>query len=50
MPALNQFLRQDMHTPVNLAQSLDELEALFPGEEERLEVAEGLSLPQPMNQ
>jgi hypothetical protein len=30
MPALNAFLRQSMRTPVNLEQSLRELEALFP--------------------
>jgi flagellum-specific ATP synthase len=49
MPALNGFLRQDMHTPVNLAQSLDELEALFPDQEEEIDVPESLSLPQTLN-
>ena len=32
MPALNRFLRQDMRTPVSIAQSLQELEQLFPEE------------------
>ncbi|MDJ0806214.1 MAG: flagellar protein export ATPase FliI [Gammaproteobacteria bacterium] len=32
MPALTEFLRQDMRTPVNLEQSLEELEQLFPEE------------------
>jgi flagellum-specific ATP synthase len=50
MPALNQFLRQDMHTPVNLAQSLHQLEALFPGDEEIHDIPEGRNLPQPLNQ
>lgn len=34
MPALNQFLRQSMQTPVNIQQSLEELESLFPEEPE----------------
>ncbi|MBA1443415.1 MAG: flagellar protein export ATPase FliI [Gammaproteobacteria bacterium] len=34
MPALTEFLRQDMRTPVNLRESLDALEALFPSEPE----------------
>ena len=34
MPALNGFLRQSMRTPVNLKQSLQELEELFPAEPE----------------
>jgi flagellum-specific ATP synthase len=44
MPALNKFLRQDMHTPVDLSQSLQELEDLFP--EEEVELPEGVNLPQ----
>jgi flagellum-specific ATP synthase len=44
MPALNKFLRQDMHTPVNMEQSLQELEDLFP--EEEVELPEGVNLPQ----
>ncbi|MCU7806678.1 MAG: hypothetical protein KZQ73_02245, partial [Candidatus Thiodiazotropha sp. (ex Semelilucina semeliformis)] len=50
MPALNRFLRQDMHTPVNLAESLKDLDALFPEEEEAVELPEGLNLPQEINQ
>ncbi|MEN8165866.1 MAG: flagellar protein export ATPase FliI [Pseudomonadota bacterium] len=34
MPALNQFLRQPMQTPVNIQQSLEALESLFPEEPE----------------
>jgi flagellum-specific ATP synthase len=34
MPSLNGFLRQSMRTPVNLQQSLQELESLFPEEPE----------------
>jgi flagellum-specific ATP synthase len=30
MPTLESFLRQDMHTPVSLEQSIEELAALFP--------------------
>ncbi|MCU7811274.1 MAG: hypothetical protein KZQ77_08550, partial [Candidatus Thiodiazotropha sp. (ex Notomyrtea botanica)] len=50
MPALNRFLRQDMYTPVNLAESLKDLESLFPEEEEAVELPEGLNLPQEINQ
>ena len=32
MPALNQFLKQDMQTPVPIQQSLEQLEQLFPEE------------------
>jgi flagellum-specific ATP synthase len=32
MPALNEFLRQSMHTSVNIEQSLEDLEKLFPEE------------------
>ncbi|MEL0587679.1 MAG: flagellar protein export ATPase FliI [Candidatus Thiodiazotropha sp. (ex. Lucinoma kazani)] len=51
MPALSQFLRQDMHTPVTLSQSQDDLEALFPVENiNEVEIPEGLNLPQPFEQ
>ncbi|MCU7931195.1 MAG: flagellar protein export ATPase FliI [Candidatus Thiodiazotropha sp. (ex Codakia rugifera)] len=51
MPALSQFLRQDMHTPVTLAQSQEDLEALFPAESNNeVEIPEGLNLPQPFEQ
>ncbi|MCU7918523.1 MAG: flagellar protein export ATPase FliI [Candidatus Thiodiazotropha sp. (ex Epidulcina cf. delphinae)] len=50
MPALSRFLRQDMHTPVTLAQSQEDLEALFPAESENeVEMPEGLNLPQQLN-
>ncbi|MCG7949532.1 MAG: flagellum-specific ATP synthase FliI, partial [Candidatus Thiodiazotropha taylori] len=49
MPALNEFLRQDMHTPVTLAQSLEDLETLFPAEPEpEAEMPAGLNLPNPV--
>ncbi|MCG7897317.1 MAG: FliI/YscN family ATPase, partial [Candidatus Thiodiazotropha weberae] len=49
MPALNEFLRQDMHTPVTLAQSLEDLETLFPAElEPEAEMPAGLNLPNPV--
>ncbi|MBT2970702.1 MAG: flagellar protein export ATPase FliI [Candidatus Thiodiazotropha sp. (ex Ctena orbiculata)] len=49
MPALSQFLRQDMYTRVTLEQSLEDLEALFPAEDvSDVELPEGLSLPQPI--
>ncbi|MCU7891264.1 MAG: flagellar protein export ATPase FliI [Candidatus Thiodiazotropha sp. (ex Ustalcina ferruginea)] len=51
MPALSQFLRQDMHTPVTLSQSQEDLEALFPAENiNEVEIPEGLNLPQPFEQ
>ncbi|MES9928633.1 MAG: hypothetical protein ABW158_11010 [Candidatus Thiodiazotropha sp. 6PDIVS] len=51
MPALNEFLRQDMHTPVTLAQSLEDLETLFPAAPElETDVPAGLSLPNPLEQ
>lgn len=34
MPALNQFLRQSMNTPVDIGQSLGALDALFPEEQQ----------------
>lgn len=46
MPALNRFLQQDMRTPVNIQQSLQELEQLFP--EEPAVTAE-LSTPPALN-
>jgi flagellum-specific ATP synthase len=47
MPALNQFLRQDMNTRVTLEQSLQDLETLFPAQDaDETEVPEGLNLPQ----
>jgi flagellum-specific ATP synthase len=49
MPALNQFLRQDMNTRVTLEQSLQDLETLFPAQDaDETEVPEGLNLPQPV--
>ncbi len=33
MPALLNFLQQDMHTPVNLEESLSQLQTLFPADE-----------------
>ncbi|MEW8396844.1 MAG: flagellar protein export ATPase FliI [Candidatus Thiodiazotropha sp.] len=51
MPALSQFLRQDMFTRVTLEQSLEDLEALFPAEDVNdVELPEGLSLPQPIEE
>jgi flagellum-specific ATP synthase len=49
MPALSQFLQQDMNTRVTLEQSMQDLESLFPAEEvDDGEMPEGLSLPQPI--
>jgi flagellum-specific ATP synthase len=49
MPALNQFLQQDMNTRVTLEQSMQDLEALFPAEDVNdTEISEGLKLPQPI--
>ena len=51
MPALSQFLRQDMNTRVTLEQSMEDLEALFPAEDmDDIEIPEGLNLPQPIEQ
>ncbi|MET0068629.1 MAG: flagellar protein export ATPase FliI [Candidatus Thiodiazotropha sp.] len=51
IPALSQFLRQDMYTRVTLEQSLEDLEALFPAEDVNdVELPEGLSLPQPIEE
>ncbi|MEW8028395.1 MAG: flagellar protein export ATPase FliI [Candidatus Thiodiazotropha sp.] len=51
IPALSQFLRQDMNTRVTLEQSMLDLEALFPAEEvDEIEVPEGLNLPQTIEQ
>lgn len=51
MPALSQFLRQDMNTRVTLEQSMEDLEALFPAEDvNEVEIPEGLNLPQPIEQ
>ncbi|MES9968828.1 MAG: flagellar protein export ATPase FliI [Candidatus Thiodiazotropha sp.] len=51
MPALSQFLRQDMNTRVTLEQSMEDLEALFPAEEiDDIEMPEGLNLPQTIDQ
>jgi flagellum-specific ATP synthase len=49
MPALSQFLQQDMNTRVTLEQSMQDLESLFPAEEvDDGEMPEGLNLPQPI--
>jgi flagellum-specific ATP synthase len=51
MPALSRFLRQDMHTPVDLEQSLEDLEALFPAdEEEHVDLPAGFNLLQTIHQ
>jgi flagellum-specific ATP synthase len=51
MPALNQFLRQDMNTRVTLEQSLQDLEMLFPAHDgDDVEIPEGLNLPQSVEQ
>ncbi|PVV12252.1 MAG: flagellar protein export ATPase FliI [gamma proteobacterium symbiont of Ctena orbiculata] len=51
MPALSQFLRQDMNTRVTLEQSMEDLEVLFPAEDmDDIEIPEGLNLPQPIEQ
>ncbi|MBT3031012.1 MAG: flagellar protein export ATPase FliI [Candidatus Thiodiazotropha endolucinida] len=51
MPALSQFLRQDMNTRVTLEQSMQDLESLFPAEDvDDIEIPEGLNLPQTIEQ
>ncbi|MES9829028.1 MAG: flagellar protein export ATPase FliI [Candidatus Thiodiazotropha sp.] len=51
MPALSQFLRQDMNTRVTLEQSMQDLESLFPAEDvDDVEIPEGLNLPQTIEQ
>ncbi|MBT3015651.1 MAG: flagellar protein export ATPase FliI [Candidatus Thiodiazotropha sp. (ex Clathrolucina costata)] len=51
MPALSQFLRQDMNTRVTLEQSMQDLESLFPAEDvDDIEIPEGLNLPQTIKQ
>ncbi|KRT55468.1 flagellar protein export ATPase FliI [endosymbiont of Ridgeia piscesae] len=48
MPALNDFLRQDMYTPVNLEESLEGLAALFPPEQDgNNDLIAGLEQQQP---
>ncbi|MEW8189058.1 MAG: flagellar protein export ATPase FliI [Candidatus Thiodiazotropha endolucinida] len=51
IPALSQFLRQDMNTRVTLEQSMQDLESLFPAEDvDDIEIPEGLNLPQTIEQ
>jgi flagellum-specific ATP synthase len=51
MPALSQFLQQDMNTRVTLEQSMQDLETLFPAEDVNdKEIPEGLNLPQSIEQ